>query len=211
MIEIGKLLQVDETDSRDGRGRIEGDAALCCVAAKENAVPHAYELSTMSYISMAVATSWTPAQSPKLFEVAWLHHLLIHQPLWRASNLLVILLLLGLESGHGDTVQITLAGLGDAAATLVLIDLKDTDLLKRLADLAVDGAGGVNVTAGAGTAVLGGTVDLAKTADTDSLAHVDVAGNGSSADVVPVNVLGRKLLGGTGLDGVDPTLISNNG
>jgi len=57
MIEIGKLLQVDETDSRDGRGRIEGDAALCCVAAKENAVPHAYELSTMSYISMAIARS----------------------------------------------------------------------------------------------------------------------------------------------------------
>jgi hypothetical protein len=141
-----------------------------------------------------------------------LHHLLIHQPLCRrASGLLVILLLLGLEGGHGDTVQITLAGLGDAAATLVLIDLKDTDLLEGLADLAVDGAGGVNVTAGAGTAVLGGTVDLAQTADTDGLAHVDVTGNGSSADVVPVNVLGRKLLGGTGLDGIDPTLISNKG
>jgi len=126
------------------------------------------------------------------------------------SHLLVILLLL-LQGGLGNTVQITLAGLGDAAATLVLIDLKDTDLLEGLADLAVDGAGGVNVTAGAGTAVLGGTVDLAQTADTDGLAHVDVTGNGSSADVVPVNVLGRKLLGGTGLDGIDPTLIANNG
>lgn len=65
------------------------------------------------------------------------------------------------------------------------------------------------MTAGAGAAVLGGTVDLAQTADTDGLAHVDVTGDGSGADVVPVNVLGRKLLGGTSLDSVDPTLISD--
>lgn len=124
----------------------------------------------------------------------------------RASNLLVILLLLSLEGGHGDTVQITLARLGDAAATLLLVELKNTNLLEGLADLAVNGTGGVDVTAGAGTAVLGGAVDLAQTADTDVLAHVDVTGDGSSADVEPVNVLGRKLLGGTGLDSVDPTL-----
>lgn len=123
----------------------------------------------------------------------------------RASNLLVILLLLSLEGGHGDTVQITLARLGDAAATLLLVELKNTNLLEGLADLAVNGTGGVDVTAGARTAVLGGAVDLAQTADTDVLAHVDVTGDGSSADVEPVNVLGRKLLGGTGLDSVDPT------
>lgn len=76
-----------------------------------------------------------------------------------AKHLLVILLLLlSLECGLGNTVQITLAGLGDAAATLVLVDLHDADLLERLEDLAVDGAGGVNVVGGAGATVLGGSV-----------------------------------------------------
>lgn len=40
------------------------------------------------------------------------------------------------------------------------------------------------------TAVLGRTVDLAQTADTDGLAEVDVAGDGGGADVVPE----RRLL-----------------
>ena len=75
-----------------------------------------------------------------------------------------------------NTVQITLAGLCDAAATLVLVVLNDTNLLERLHDLAVDGAGGVDVVRGAGAAVLGGSVDLAETADTDGLAlsHLSV-------------------------------------
>lgn len=38
-------------------------------------------------------------------------------------------------------------------------------------------------------------MDLAETANTDGLAHVDVAGNGGGADVEPVNVLGRELVG----------------
>lgn len=119
--------------------------------------------------------------------------------------LLILLLLLGLSGGLGNTVQITLAGLGDAAATLVLVMLNDANLLEGLEDLAVDGAGGVNVVGGGVAAVLGGTVDLAEAANTDSLAEVDVAGDGGGADVEPVNVLGRELLGGTSLDGVDPT------
>lgn len=90
-------------------------------------------------------------------------------PIVREKNLLVILLL-SLEGGLGNTVQVTLAGLCDAAAALVLVLLKDTNLLEGLHDLAVDGAGGVNVVGGAGTAVLGGSVDLAETADTNSLA-----------------------------------------
>jgi hypothetical protein len=93
--------------------------------------------------------------------------------------------------------------------------LKDTDLLECLHDLAVNGAGGVSVVGGARAAVLGGTVPLisisnaldravgamfvpvglAETADTDSLAHIDVAGDGGGADVEPVDVLGRQLLG----------------
>lgn len=109
------------------------------------------------------------------------------------------------EAGVIRTVQITLAGLGDAAATLLLVVLQDADLLEGLHDLAVDGAGGVDVLGGARAAVLGGAVDLAEAADADGLAGVDEAGDGGGADVVPVRVLGRHLLGGTGLDGVDPT------
>jgi hypothetical protein len=73
------------------------------------------------------------------------------------KHLLVILLLLGLEGGLGNSVQITLAGLCDAAATFVLVLLENTDLLKSLHDLAVDGAGGVDVVGGARATVLGGT------------------------------------------------------
>lgn len=100
------------------------------------------------------------------------------------TSLLVILL--GLDGAHGNAVQVTLAGLGDAAATLLLVMLKDTNLLEGLEDLAVDGAGGVDVVAGARATVLGATVNLAETADTDGLAEVDVAGDSGSADVVPL-------------------------
>ena len=126
----------------------------------------------------------------------------------QTTHLLVILilLLLSLGSGLGDTVQISLSGLGDAAATLLLVVLKDTNLLEGLDDLAVDRAGGINVPGGAVATVLGSTVDLAETADTDGLAQVDVTGDRGGTDVEPVNVLGRELLGGTSLDGIDPTL-----
>lgn len=103
------------------------------------------------------------------------------------------------------TVQITLAGLGDPAASLVLILLEDTDLLKGLHDLAVNGAGSIDVVGWARATVAGGSVDLAKTADTDGLAEVDVAGDGRGANVVPVDRLRWELLGGAGLDRVNPT------
>jgi hypothetical protein len=119
--------------------------------------------------------------------------------------LVILILLLGLSGGLGNSVQITLAGLGDAAATLLLVLLEDTDLLKSLHHLSVDGAGSIDVLGGAAATVLGSAVDLAETADTDGLAEVDVAGDRGSADVEPVNVLGRELLGGTSLDSVDPT------
>lgn len=109
------------------------------------------------------------------------------------------------RSKEERTVQITLASLGDAAAALLLVDLDNVDLLKGLQDLAVDGAGGVDVLGGAGTTVLGGSVDLSEAADTDGLAQVDGAGDSGGTDVEPVDVLGRHLLGGAGLDSVNPT------
>lgn len=103
------------------------------------------------------------------------------------------------------TVKITLALLGDATAALLLVLLEDLDLLERLEDLAVDAAASINVLGGTGAAVLGAAVNLAETANTDSLPQVDMAGDGRGADVVPVNVLGGHLLGRTGLDGINPT------
>lgn len=76
----------------------------------------------------------------------------------------------------------------DPTATLLLVLLEDTDLLKSLEDLAVNGAGSVDVVRWARAAVLGTTVDLAETAYTDGLADVDVAGDGSRADVEPEGI-----------------------
>lgn len=77
--------------------------------------------------------------------------------------------------------------MGDAAAALILIELKDSDLLEGLEDTAVDLAGGIDVVVGARAAVLGRAVDLAKTADSDGLAEVDVTGDSGGADVVPMS------------------------
>jgi len=126
-------------------------------------------------------------------------------PSLRLGKSLLVVLLLSLEGGHGDTVQVTLAGLGDTATALVLVLLEHVDLLEGLHDLAVDGAGGVDVVAWAHTPVLDAAVDLPQAADTDGLAHVDVAGDGGGADVEPVNALRRELLGAASLDGVGPT------
>ena len=58
------------------------------------------------------------------------------------------------------TVQIPLAGLSDAAATLLLILLQNTNLLQSLHDLAVNAAASIDVLRGARATVLGGAVDL---------------------------------------------------
>jgi hypothetical protein len=98
-----------------------------------------------------------------------------------------------------------LTALGDPSATLLLVNLNDTNLLEGLEDSAFDLAGGVDVVGGARAAVLGGSVDLAETANTDGLAEVDVTSDSGGANVEPVSVLGRKLVGSGGLDSVDPT------
>lgn len=103
------------------------------------------------------------------------------------QNLLVILFLVSLNSGLRNTVQISLSTLGDASSSLVLILLQDTDLLKGLHDFAVDAARGINVVGWARATVACAAVDFAETADTYGFAEVDVAGDGSSADVKPVD------------------------
>lgn len=120
------------------------------------------------------------------------------------TNLLLVLLLL-VNGGLGNAVQIPLTGLGDATATLLLVLLEDTNLLESLEDLAVDTTGGVNVVGGTRATVFRGAVDLSETTDTDGLAEVDVTGDSGGADVEPVSVLGRELVGSGGLDSVNPS------
>jgi hypothetical protein len=103
----------------------------------------------------------------------------------RSKNLLLIFVLLVIDSGLGDTVQVTLTALGDPSATLVLVNLNNTDLLESLEHSAVDLTGGVDVVRWTRTAVLGRSVDLAETANTDSLAEVDVTGDSGGANVEP--------------------------
>lgn len=103
----------------------------------------------------------------------------------RSKNLLLIFFLLLVDGGLGDTVQVTLTALGDPSATFVLVNLNDTDLLESLEHFAVNLAGGVDVMLWFRTAVLGRSVDLAETANTDSLAEVDVTGDSSGANVEP--------------------------
>lgn len=74
-------------------------------------------------------------------------------------HLLIVFLLL-LESCSGDAVQISLSGLRDSAATLLLINLKDTNLLEGLGNLAVNGAAGSDVVGWARATVLGASVDF---------------------------------------------------
>lgn len=56
-----------------------------------------------------------------------------------------------------------------------------------------------------GTTVLGGTVNLGETANTDSFAEVDVTGVGSGTNVVPVDGLRWEFVGRAGLDSINPT------
>lgn len=89
----------------------------------------------------------------------------------------LLLVALGLEDGGGDTVKVTHAILRDLAAA-VGVGLKDTDLLERLDNVALDTGGRVAVVAGADTTTVLGAVELGEGANTDVLAEVDVTGNG---------------------------------
>lgn len=80
-----------------------------------------------------------------------------------------------------------MAGLCDSSATLVFVLFENTDLLKGLEDLSVNGTAGIDVVGWGGTAVLLATVVSAETADTDGLAEVDVTGYGGGADIVPIS------------------------
>ena len=58
------------------------------------------------------------------------------------------------------TVQISLSRLRDAATSLILILLQNTNLLEGLHHLTVNASTGIDVVGWAGSTVAGGTVDL---------------------------------------------------
>lgn len=110
--------------------------------------------------------------------------------MFKRKNLVRVLIFLFLLNRRpGNTVKIPLSTSGDSPSTVLLVMLNNTDLLEGLEDLAVDGAGGVDVVGRCGTAVLGCAVDFAEAADTDGFAEVDVAGYRGGADVEPGGIL----------------------
>jgi hypothetical protein len=125
----------------------------------------------------------------------------------RKPDLLVIILILALlilsNSSLSNTVQISLSSLRDSSSTLGA-NFNNANLLESLEDLAVNGAGGVDMMGGAGPPVLLATVSLAETADTDRFAEVDMASDSSCADVEPINRLRGKLLHVSGLYSINP-------
>lgn len=71
--------------------------------------------------------------------------------------------------------------------------------------MTVNRSGSVNVVGWSGSTVLGGTVNLGETSNTDGFAEVDVTGVGSGTNVVPIDGLRWELVGCAGLDGINPT------
>lgn len=117
-----------------------------------------------------------------------------------------------LEGGRGKkkrflriklTIQISLSSLRNPSSTLGA-NFNNANLLEGLEDLAVNGAGGVNMVGGTGSTIFLSTVSLAETADADGFAEVDMASDGSCADVEPIHRLRGKLFHVSGLYGIDP-------
>lgn len=92
--------------------------------------------------------------------------------------LVLLLFASSLNYGSRDTVEVTLTVLGDTAATVIGL-LEDTDLLERLADLALHGRRAVRVVRGAVTPAVAATVKLGQGTDADVFPEVDVPCNGS--------------------------------
>jgi hypothetical protein len=103
----------------------------------------------------------------------------------------------------GDAVEVTLAVVGDLAATLahLLEHLHGLESVEDVTDEATRGT--VEVLLG-GLVAGAAAVVLTEAADADALAKVDLARNRGGTDVVPVRVVRGELVVGRGLDVVVP-------
>ena len=91
--------------------------------------------------------------------------------------LLLFLLPRRLHYRRSDPVQIPLSILRNPTSAIVRL-LKDTDLLKGLADLALHGCRAVGVVRGAVASSLTSAVEFCECADSDVFAEVDVSCDG---------------------------------
>lgn len=119
--------------------------------------------------------------------------------------LFLFFLLVTLQGLGSNTVQVSLTVLRDLSTT-PWGDLNDTDLLKSLNDLSVDGPRSIDVLRRSDTSVLGVTVKLVQLTNTDLLSQVDVSGDRGSTLVEPaLSILWWHLVTTGGLDDVDVT------
>lgn len=89
---------------------------------------------------------------------------------------LVLVFPLSLHNSGCNAVKIPLAVLANPTTPIVGL-LKDTNLLERLADLALDRCRAVGVVRGTVAATVTATVELRQSADADILSEVDVSCN----------------------------------
>ena len=93
-------------------------------------------------------------------------------------TLLVLVLLCSLDNGCCDSVQVALTVLANSPATVIGL-LEDTDLFQGLADLALDGSGGVCVVRRTVTASVAAAVEFYEFANADVFAKVNMPCDGS--------------------------------
>ena len=112
-------------------------------------------------------------------------------------------LLLVVEDRASDTIKILLSDTGHSSATVLAL-LNNLHLLELDEDRSDNTGVGLLEVLGADTALVGATVPLAELTYAKSRAEVDLAGDGSGTDVVPVIAVGGELLVAGGLDEVGP-------
>ena len=91
---------------------------------------------------------------------------------------LVLVLLCSLDNGCCDSVQVALTVLANSPATVIGL-LEDTDLFQGLADLALDGSGGVCMVRRTVTASVAAAVEFYEFANADVFAKVNMPCDGS--------------------------------
>ena len=104
-------------------------------------------------------------------------HLFVFFLLSLVFFVLVLIFLCGLNNSCCDSVQVALTVLANSPAAVIGL-LEDTDLLEGLADLALDGSGGVGVVRRTVTASVAATVKFYEFANADVFAKVNVPCDG---------------------------------
>ena len=114
-----------------------------------------------------------------------------------------ILFLTGSEDGSGDTVQILLTDGCDSSSSL-LNRLNDLHLFELNENRANDTGVGFSEVFRSDSTSVGSSVPLLEHTNSDTWSEVDLSGDGSRSDVIPVLTVRGEFLEDTGLDGISP-------